>query len=176
MSRMPFSSGPAQLPLPEGVHMDAPKSAGKFATVIDPSARRARLATAGGLLSSRWRSDSVYSPFRSRREGTRHGRFQTAGGPNIAPARLLAMKNPMSKTGNAISVMGASAKIHQFENCFPKARNRSLAGTALPRKTGRSQLVVATLVWSLLAGVSKPSVFLGRWLSRKATLSRSAWE
>jgi hypothetical protein len=42
--RIPSSSGAAQLPLPER-QVDVPKSAGKFATVIDPSACKVSTTT-----------------------------------------------------------------------------------------------------------------------------------
>jgi len=50
-----------------------------------------------------------------------------------------------------------------------QALDYELARSALPAQT-----VDATLAWSLLAGVSKPKVFLGRWFKRSETWSSCA--
>src|ERR1039457_6814027 len=48
--------------------------------------------------------------------------------------------------------------VHE-KRCFEQVRP---AGWRTCRKPGRSQWIAATLAWSLVAGVSKPKVFLGR--------------
>ena len=43
----------------------------------------------------------------------------------MAPAKLFAIKNPISKIGDAMSAIGTSIS-HQFENRLPKARTTTV--------------------------------------------------